>query len=682
MKEHREVVLRCLPGQPQSARIESAITDSFETKHALIMGYAFCACFVLVMGVAVTGFVPGWSVVAVEVFVILMFFFSGLLSMGYFFCAALRFGLISHLQLSSAPTCRQAVLSVEKALRDGERSGECPDKRGSCRFCLAEKESLHIPQGLRDAQVCVEQVAIKPEWNQGRHDESEAGNPTGECWKPITLPLIGRRSLFAVEKQREVPQWNVTPACHPPASVSRERCPGERDCMGRGSFSLSRFHSISDRSGYQALQEVVMLTIDINTTRRFILGKQGLWPGRRWRGIEGTEQAMHAMEYLQLDPLQIIARSQDITLHSRVLDYTPGMWEDVTYQQRKFFDWGDWLAVRAMDELPHWRVVMRRERESGSRLRAIARDHADAIVEMRAVLHERGVVSNRDFAMATRTRTQNYRGRKDSALALYYLWRTGEVMTHHRDRFERAYALTEKSHPRIFFARATKPRLIASYSKRTSALAAYRVSTGRVIRFGAAIRLAQRKRCLRRCWLMATSSRCRWKAGKGCTTRSGATPQSCAQIAQDACRRRGLRWRRPRRKRLSSSHRSITSARAGEPKEYLASTTCGRSTSLSISGGSATTLCRFCGEIGSSRGSTANSTGRPTPLSSWACGWRMRLSATMRHLRRHWFVGLRDSFGFSARASWMQRRFASRCCADAHALHKEANASESDVSLY
>ena len=107
-----------------------------------------------------------------------------------------------------------------------------------------------------------------------------------------------------------------------------------------------------------------MLTIDIDTARRFILGKQGLWPGRRWRGMEGTEQAMRAMEYLQLDPLQIIARSQDIKLHSRVLDVTPGMWEDVTYQQRKFFDWGGWLAVRPMDELPHWRVVMRRERDS------------------------------------------------------------------------------------------------------------------------------------------------------------------------------------------------------------------------------------------------------------------------------------------------------------------------------
>ena len=193
-----------------------------------------------------------------------------------------------------------------------------------------------------------------------------------------------------------------------------------------------------------------MQIIDIETARRFILGKQGLWPGRRWRGLKGTEQAMRAMEYLQLDPLQIVARSHDIKLHSRVLDYTPGMWEDLAYKKRKFFDWGGWLAVRPMDELPHWRVVMRRERDGEqrwSRMPKMARDHAEAIVEMRAFLRERGTVKNRDFQMSTRTRTESYRGRKDSALALYYLWITGEVMTHHRENFERVYALTEAVAP-------------------------------------------------------------------------------------------------------------------------------------------------------------------------------------------------------------------------------------------
>ncbi|MCW5878075.1 MAG: YcaQ family DNA glycosylase [Anaerolineales bacterium] len=190
-----------------------------------------------------------------------------------------------------------------------------------------------------------------------------------------------------------------------------------------------------------------MLTIDLQTARRFILGKQGLWPGRRWQGAKGTEQAMRAMEYLQLDPLQMIARSHDIKLYGRVLDYKPAMWEDAAYKKRKFFDWGGWLAVRPMDELPHWRVVMHRERDDSAAWRKTATEHAETIAEMRQILRERGTVSNRDFKMADRKRTNSYRGRKDSAVALYYLWRTGEVMTHHREGFERVYALTEAVAP-------------------------------------------------------------------------------------------------------------------------------------------------------------------------------------------------------------------------------------------
>lgn len=75
-----------------------------------------------------------------------------------------------------------------------------------------------------------------------------------------------------------------------------------------------------------------------------------------------------------------------------MLDYTPGMWELVTYQQRKFFDWGGWLAVRPMDELLPWRVVMRRERDGDSgdaRIRRMAREHAAAIGDTRASLRER-----------------------------------------------------------------------------------------------------------------------------------------------------------------------------------------------------------------------------------------------------------------------------------------------------
>jgi uncharacterized protein YcaQ len=99
-----------------------------------------------------------------------------------------------------------------------------------------------------------------------------------------------------------------------------------------------------------------------------------------------------------------------------------------------------------MDELPYFRVLMRRERERGHWLE-VERDHRDAIEEMRTLLRSGREVSNRSFAMGDRTRIDHYRGRKDSALALHYLWRVGEAMVSRRERFERVYALTEAVAP-------------------------------------------------------------------------------------------------------------------------------------------------------------------------------------------------------------------------------------------
>ena len=163
---------------------------------------------------------------------------------------------------------------------------------------------------------------------------------------------------------------------------------------------------------------------------------------------------MRAMEHLQLDPLGIMARAQDLMLHSRVIDYAVDDWARLTYGKRKFFDWGGWLAVRPMEELPYWRNLMRREREQGHWLE-VEHEHHETIVEMRHVLRERGTVANRDFEMATRKRTDSYRGRKDSAVALYYLWRVGEAMVHHRERFERVYAPTEAIAPADLLQEAT-----------------------------------------------------------------------------------------------------------------------------------------------------------------------------------------------------------------------------------
>ena len=139
---------------------------------------------------------------------------------------------------------------------------------------------------------------------------------------------------------------------------------------------------------------------------------------------------------------------------ARVDGYRPEYFAELAYDERRFFDWGGWLAVRAMDELPHWRVLMRRDRDA-PRIRAIVQEHGPAVDEMRSALHERATVSGRDFTAAERRAVDSYRGSKDSSLALYYLWRTGEAMTHHREGFERVYARTETIAPAHLITEST-----------------------------------------------------------------------------------------------------------------------------------------------------------------------------------------------------------------------------------
>src|SRR5262245_22662586 len=96
------------------------------------------------------------------------------------------------------------------------------------------------------------------------------------------------------------------------------------------------------------------ITLSRSAARRFIVGEQGLRPGRACEGKRALERAMRTIEALQREPLQIVARSQDLALYGRVVDYRPGQWETLCYKERKFFDWGGWLAVRPMEELPYW----------------------------------------------------------------------------------------------------------------------------------------------------------------------------------------------------------------------------------------------------------------------------------------------------------------------------------------
>ena len=186
-----------------------------------------------------------------------------------------------------------------------------------------------------------------------------------------------------------------------------------------------------------------MQEISKETARRFVLGQQGLWPGRRFQGRDGVAQAIRASEAIQIDTINVVARNHDLTLWSRVVDYRPEWLNFWLYEDRRFFEYGGILYIYPLDEWPYWRAIMSRGSNWRSRIK---HEHSQAIELVRNKITQDGPLASRDFKDRERVKG-GFNTVKDTSHALEYLWISGELMVHSRRGFDRVFDLTERLHP-------------------------------------------------------------------------------------------------------------------------------------------------------------------------------------------------------------------------------------------
>jgi len=207
-------------------------------------------------------------------------------------------------------------------------------------------------------------------------------------------------------------------------------------------------------------------SISRSAARRYLLGRQGLWPGRRWQGLDGTAEALRFCEAVQVDPLCVVARNHDLILHSRVVDYQPEYLDRLLYQEREFFDYGGAIFIYPMSELPYWRVAMQRKGLE-PRWATFAQQRPELLKEVKTHLRQRGPLGNRDFE--GRAKGDNYRSGKDTGLAMYCLWLRGELMTHSRRNFDRLHDFRENVAPKQFNRKATVAQAEAFFARKALA---------------------------------------------------------------------------------------------------------------------------------------------------------------------------------------------------------------------
>lgn len=183
------------------------------------------------------------------------------------------------------------------------------------------------------------------------------------------------------------------------------------------------------------------MKVSKQTRRRFVLGMQGLWPGRRWNGLEGLRASLQQCRVIRVDPLDVVGRAHDLALLSRVAGYRRNDLDRLLYEERAAFEHGGAVSIYPLDLLRlHWSWV----KNEGLPVRW-ENWHAKSAMTVRRVKHEiaqRGPLAAGEWVDGEKV--DNYRSSKLEGLALYYLWRHFDIMIHHREANRKFYDLTER----------------------------------------------------------------------------------------------------------------------------------------------------------------------------------------------------------------------------------------------
>ena len=178
------------------------------------------------------------------------------------------------------------------------------------------------------------------------------------------------------------------------------------------------------------------MELNLAQARRFLLAKNGLIGGHRFRGKKGALQYVRQAGCLQFDPVDVCGRNADLCLLSRVQGYRREMLEELLYRERELIDYFDkQLCILPVQDWPCF---------------ARTRAHFDAQVRSRAqieaaaprVLEEiaaRGPLCSRDIALEEKT-DWYWSDTRLSRAALEALYFRGDLVIHHKERNVKFYA--------------------------------------------------------------------------------------------------------------------------------------------------------------------------------------------------------------------------------------------------
>ncbi len=190
-----------------------------------------------------------------------------------------------------------------------------------------------------------------------------------------------------------------------------------------------------------------MIQLSPQDVRLAMLAAQGLLADSDSQSItrEDLLSSIARMGYLQIDTIQVVARSAYLVLWSRLGNYDPD-WLDELHEKGALFEHSAHaLCYIPIEQYPLYRRMMLDGKRVWSGWRRWARKHPDLLAKVLQEVRENGPVRSADFK--TKRIDTGWGGAKQEKIALDYLFASGELMIPYRRKFQRYYDLRSRVLP-------------------------------------------------------------------------------------------------------------------------------------------------------------------------------------------------------------------------------------------
>lgn len=194
--------------------------------------------------------------------------------------------------------------------------------------------------------------------------------------------------------------------------------------------------------------------LSLSTARILALYAQGLHLPQEQAQAPTHQSILETVQRLgsvQIDTLQMVARSQYLVVWSRLGSYAPAHFDQLAYgQERRIFE--GWFHAACLLPLEEYRFQMPHQRylrgEPATRIQEwLAEQGGEGLLEEAlARIRQNGAVRGADFAYDGPQRG-SWWDWKPAKYALEHLYATGELMVADRKNFQRVYDLTSRLLP-------------------------------------------------------------------------------------------------------------------------------------------------------------------------------------------------------------------------------------------